>query len=280
MITRKALKAEFEGLLSLKSLVDVYEEVAANRMQRVRGAVLISRQFLDELMGVFARIKKAYRRGSSYSALARNGKTVAVFVSANAGLYGDIVDRIFAKFSEFVRQNNPDVVVIGKLGVKLMADRGLNVLYNYFDFSDEAVETESFTMVMRYLMQFEKIVVFYGRFRSILAQDPETTMVSGDSLESYSGSAQKEVDYLFEPSAREIAKVFEGQILASIFEQTLHESQLAKFASRMLSLDRALDNIDGRLGEMRSAERRLKHKLVNKKQLARLSGVELWGSRL
>jgi len=75
----------------------------------------------------------------------------------------------------------------------------------------------------------------------------------------------------------EIARIFEGEIMASVFEQVLYESQLAKFASRMLSLDRALENVDKRIGEVDQRLRRLKHKITNSRQLSRLSGMTLWG---
>ena len=108
------------------------------------------------------------------------------------------------------------------------------------------------------------------------------TSVSGDAeiavTDVVVGPDGKQIakHYLFEPSFEEIVKVFNGEILASIFEQTLHESQLAKFASRMLALDRSEDNIEKRLVKIRLEEVRLSHRLQNKKQLSTMSGLTLW----
>ena len=256
-------------------------------MQKIRSAVLQSRQFLEGLLEVFKRVKAAYQSGQK-SVLAlrpRNGKTVAVFVSANSGLYGDIVDRTFEIFADFVKKNNPDLVILGKLGTKMMNDRLKGHLYNYYDFSDDKVEMESFEMIMRYLVQFEKILVFYGQFKTILTQDPVATSVSGDSMVAVEqlpigGKIEKEISrqYLFEPSIEKVAQVFESEILASIFEQTLHESQLAKFASRMLALDQSVERIEKRLGKVEVEGRRLQHKIQNKAQLHTISGITLWAN--
>jgi ATP synthase F1 gamma subunit len=286
MITKKQISVETDGLLSLKGLVEVYEEIAAGRMQRIRGAVLQSRQFLEGLLEVFKRVKAAYQKHSlvGISTRPRNGKTVAVFVSANSGLYGDIVDRSFEKFSLFVKDANPEVVILGKLGVKMMSDRLPGRLYNYYDFSDDGVDVESFEMIMRYLVQFERILVFYGQFKTILNQEPVVTSVSGDAVQAQEGvvvdSRGREIvrQYIFEPSVEEIARVFEGQILASIFEQTLHESQLSKFASRMLALDKSVENIEQRLYRIKREGVRLSHKVQNRKQLGTFSGVSLWST--
>lgn len=284
MVSKKQIKTETDGLVSLKNLVEVYEEVAAGRMQKIRGAVLQSRQFLEGLLSVFAKIKAAYVAEQKGQVVTRNmnGRTVAVFISANSRLYGDIVDRTFEKFSDFVKGNKPDVVILGKLGLSMMEDYLPGVLYNYYDFSDEEVDLDSFGLIMRYLLQFEKIIVFYGQFRTILLQEPVATSVSGDAVvveqEVYTGKSGKVVakKFIFEPSVQEIARIFEGEILASLFEQTLHESHLAKYASRMLALDKSIDNIDKRLDKVRLESVKLRHKTMNKKQLSRITGATLW----
>jgi F-type H+-transporting ATPase subunit gamma len=282
MITKREIDLEVDGLMSLRSLVEVYEEVAAGRMQKVRGAVVQSREFLYGLLEVFKRVKEAYRKEVVFEEEWRkkNGKTVAVFISANAGLYGDIVDKTFNMFAKYVTESKPEVVILGKLGIKMMTENLSTTLYNYFDFPDDNVELESFDMVMRYLIQFEKIVVFYGQFKTILTQDPTMTSVSGDVVEARTEEVQadpRKTKFIFEPSAQDISNVFEGEILSSLFEQTLHESQLAKFASRLLALDRSIDNIDTRMKRVHGEAVKIKHKATNRKQLTVISGISLWG---
>ena len=254
-------------------------------MQKVRGAVLQSRQFLEGLLLVFAKVKSAYvnEAGVNASSRTRNGRTVAVFISANSRLYGDIVDRTFQKFSDYVKGNKPDVVILGKLGLSMMEDNLPGVLYNYYRFYlTTRLDLESFGLIMRYLLQFEKILVFYGEFRTILTQEPVVTSVSGDVIEAreeiiVNKSGKKMIRrFIFEPSVTEIARIFEGEILASLFEQTLHESQLSKYASRMLALDKSVENIDKRLGKVKEEGVKLRHKTMNKKQLSRISGFTLW----
>ena len=273
MVNKKRLRDETEGLMGLRSLVEVYEEVAAMRMQKVRGAVLASRQFLDEMLEVFGRVREAYKK-KGFTGLTKNGRTAAVLLSANSGLFGDIVDKTFEKFAGFIQAKECDVVVVGKLGVRMMTDSKISKLYNYYDFPDDNVDLESFALIMRYLLQFEKVVVFYGKFGSILTQNPVMTAVSGENLEVK--TTGEKVEYIFEPSIDEIAKIFEGQIKSSLFEQTLHESQLAKFASRLLNLDKSWENIGRRLEGVGREEARMRRKTRNGKQLATFSGMSLW----
>ncbi len=286
MNTRKAIITESEALLGLRGFAEVYEEVAATRMGKVRKSVVLARDFLGGLMEIFSQVRFNQKQKDSgvltMTTLNQNGRTVVVFISANSGLYGDIIERIFVDFVRFVRENKVDVVVVGKYGLRMMQERLPEVLFNYFDFPDENVDLENLGLIMRYLLQFEKILVFYGKFVNIVTQVSSVANVSGDDLQIPSASWRtksqipKKDLYLFEPSLREVLGVFESEILASIFEQTLHESLLAKFASRMLSLDRAIEGIDKNMLKMKFDLRNLKHKMDNKKQLTRISGMSLW----
>jgi len=135
-------------------------------------------------------------------------------------------------------------------------------------------------LIMRYLLQFERIMVFYGKFSSVLTQNPSMASISGDNLPEVDLATKPQNLYLFEPKLGEILAVFESEILSSIFEQTLHESLLAKFASRLQYLDRSLESIHKRLKRLSYELKQLRHKNDNRKQLARLSGMGLWETTL
>ncbi len=290
---------ENEGLLDLKALVEAYEEIAANQMQKVRQSVLQSREFMDGVTAIFTKVRRSYEKQieklekmgkktiDEFSVLPRNKKTVAVFVSANSGLFGDIVERTFKLFVDYVNENRSkdgnqvDPVIIGKLGLRMINDRKINFLYNYFDFPDDHVDYDSVTMMMRYLLQYEKILVFHGQFKSLVYQEVISTGVSGHELvvkQAQEGKVDEDdrVAYLFEPSLKGVLQTFEGEILSSIFAQAMHESQLAKFASRMFNLDRSMENIENRMKDLTVERRRVDHQISSRKQLGRIAGMTLW----
>jgi len=148
VLTTKVFQDESQSLVGLQGFVEVYQEVAAGRMQKVRQAVLKTRQFLDGLAQIFTEVKLAYVKevgppAGGESKLNKNGQTVAVLLSANAGLYGDIVDRTFDSFIKYSAQTRAQAVIVGKLGLRLIQQRHPEILYNYFDLSDELVDVDS-----------------------------------------------------------------------------------------------------------------------------------------
>lgn len=284
METKRKLEVKSDSLKGLRGFVEVYEEVAASRMQAIRKEVITAREFLEGLGRTFVDVKSNYDKevGAiiAKSRLNRNGKTVAVFISANSGLYGDIINRTWQIFVEYISKNKADAVIVGKLGLRLQQESRPNLLFNYFDFSDVGIDPENLGLAMRYLLQFEKILVFYGKFVSLVIQTPTVTSVSGDDVEKLTAVNSEAIVerrlFLFEPTLEDILGVFESEILASIFEQTVFESQLAKFASRLMNLDGAMQNIDEELERLHLERRKLAHKIEGKKQLGRIAGMRVW----
>jgi F0F1-type ATP synthase gamma subunit len=70
---------------------------------------------------------------------------------------------------------------------------------------------------------------------------------------------------------------FETEIFASLLDQTVSESQLAKYASRILAMNKAHENIDKTIGKLSLDRLKIKHRTENRKQLNRLSSMRFWG---
>ena len=68
---------------------------------------------------------------------------------------------------------------------------------------------------------------------------------------------------------------FETEIFASLFDQVVREGQLAKFASRVMAMNKADGNIIEKLKQLRIEKLKISHKVTNRKQLNSLSGLFL-----
>ncbi len=290
MITPKSLIREIEELGGLGQLVTTYEFIAAAAMRRIRNSVLENRAFHMGLNRIFQEIKRAYeeeirkfvsrrrfRSRMPIPFLRRPRKTAIVFLSANTSLYGDIIAKTFASFMTEVEKKSADIVIIGRIGRTLFDEEKRKEKYTYFDFPDTTIVVENLKAISRYLSQYEKVVVYHGRFKSLISQDAAATSVSGDELES-SGAADEDARYFFEPSLETIVLFFETEIFGSLLEQVFNESRLAKLASRMILLDRASVNVEDALKKMSLERQRLTHRVFNRKQLDLLSGIGLWYS--
>ena len=288
MTNNQTIVSEIDLLGSLHVLVETYETIATSSMRRVRNSVLQNRTYHLGLNSLFQEVKRAYRAEMmiltkrrniplNISAIRHNGKTIFVLLSANTGLYGDIIQKTFALFLESVQNQHGDIVVVGRVGKALFEDSMPGTPYQYFDFPDDKIELENLKAITEHLKEYEKVVAFYGTFKNFIEQVPTHTDVSGDIPEEKTGPVGK-IEYVFEPSIEAVTYFFETEIFASLLEQVFHESRLAKLASRMVLLDRATLNIDTAIQKMSFQRQQVRHRIYNRKQLDQVSGAGLWGS--
>jgi ATP synthase F1 gamma subunit len=290
MITKKILDGEIANLVGLSDMIKAYEEIAAGRIMHSRELVLTNRNFIEELSEIFQEVVASYRRQfdelvksknidgkGEFSFLNKNGKTLFLLVSANTGLYGSLVKRTFDLFVENSKGQSVDKAIIGRLGLSMWQQTKLNDKYYYFDFPDQRVDEEEFKKILDFIVSYEKIIIFYGRFQNLVTQNPTYSDISGNAPQVKENTPKEEQKYLFEPSLEKIMEFFEKQIFASILEQTMRESQLAKIASRITTLDAASENINKRLNLMTSEKIRTTHRQINKKQLETFTSRVLWG---
>jgi len=285
----KKFTEELNTLNNMLNVVETYQEIAAMRMRRVKKSVLNSREFLVDLNNAFKAVTFAYeeylkrvnKTKETGELLGKNGRDVLVLMSANMGLYGDIVRRTFYLFQEDVMKNPPDtdIVIVGKVGLDLYKNSELRFKkHTYFDLSDSGVDPEHLKPLLDLVLQYSQIKVYHGFFKSVLSQVPTQTLVTGEAAnleENY--EKEGNIMFMFEPSVEEVTKYFEHEVLSSVFEQVTFESNLSKFSSRMVSLYSSSDNIKNSLKKVDFAMKKFNHKVFNSKQISRLSSLSMWG---
>jgi len=162
-------------------------------------------------------------------------------------------------------------VVLGRTGRDWLERTFRGKEYDYFELQDDRVDEKMLKDLMEKLLKFEKVVMFHGKFLSLVEQEAVETDLIGKLGELKKD--QPTIKYLYEPSLNEVVRVLKEEILYSMFEQVLWESHLAKFASRIVHLDKALDNIDQRSSQLKQVGRNLANTMTNKKQLNRLAAL-------
>lgn len=288
MRNKNDLKNEIDLVSTLKLITQSYEEISVMRMKKNRESVLQMREFLAGLGDVFFHVKRSHmnyllrlEKKNKQKLEKKDPKTATVFISANTKLYGDIITKVFNLFIADAKKTTNDIIIVGKLGKELFEQEQTGKQYFYFEIPDDDITMEDLKPLVLNLTQYDKINVFYGKFQTILNQEAASSNVTGDEplLQSQvvqNQNGQQDAAFLFEPSVEDIYTFFETQLFTSFLKQTLHESQLARFASRIKAMEEAIQNIDVRMNGLFSDQRKLVRRIDNKKQIEMLSGMALW----
>lgn len=290
MRTSKFIKNELNSVASLNQLISSLEELSAMRYRKTKNNVLTTRSYLDEINFLYKQVKNNYKRVKESSGekfvetkfREPTKGTVYVLLTANGGLFGDVISKNFSNFRNYVTRIPADeVIVVGSVGQKLIefSDLKEKINYSYFPLSDASGDRENLDSILRHCLDFKTIVIFYTKFIEILNQKPMADSVTGDivfeeAISSFeTNQPQFETDFLFEPDIEKVLGLFETQMINTLFEQKILESGLSKFTSRMVALDSASQKTKENLNKLKLDYIKLKHIESNKKANVALSGV-------
>lgn len=272
---------------SFKSLATAYQEISLYKMRLTRASILRNREFLEELSEIFFDVKTTYmdileillrqHHGVKLPAgIKKNGKQIDVLVTANTKLYGSIVGRVFETFYREIQTHDSDLFLIGKIGKDLFDAKHTNRTYAYFEIPDTGTTAQTLEPIISHILPYEKVVMYYGKYVNVITQTPVSAIISGDKPIVENQEQNHVFKFLFEPQLEEILYFFQTQVVASFFNQSVHEGELARHASRITSMEEALKNIEEAIKKLTLLQKKLKMDTMNKKQLQLLSGMSLW----
>lgn len=282
----KQVAEEQAAYRAMKGLVEVYEELSAQKMQEVRQGILESREYFAGLSELSAEV------GADLSQVdqAERVGQAAVLLSSDEGLYGDIGDKVFFAFVKYLKENPAaEPYVLGKTGMEMMESYGGKVGYRMISGvggsagsasqqvggSAGSASSGSATVGMEVLTKYKEVRVFYGEFESIATQTANSRAMSAAELpgQDEKGEWSVQTKYLYEPSLSTIARKFGEEIFAGVWDQTVREGELAQHASRLMHLDSAMTGIDKKLVVVGKQKGRIKKRISGKKQGTQYGGI-------
>lgn len=279
------MQEEFWELTALKGLTETYEDVAVTKMQEIRSAVLSTRQFLTGVSEIYSLAKAAYlaqvlsitnrrERKAQIQFMHKNDKTVVVFISGNHSLLGSVIFASYKVFLELCRKIECDKLILGNIGRYLASAQRPSLNFSYYPLEDFKLVDSQISPIINFINAYEKVFVVYPRFESVLVQVPQIDDLSGGITVEQSVVGKRR--YSFEPSAKEVMRYFENQIIGTLFRQKILESMLAKYSSRLTIMDTATQTIGKYIEQNRQKSILEARRTQNRKLLDSFAGVSLW----
>lgn len=281
-MTSKEIETQITNLESTLEVAEVYQQVAAMRMRKIKTSVMKSRDFYNALLEIYAETQNCYLNSKSTGKKAvpsfkrkHNGKTVMVLISANTGLYGNVIKEAYEQFIRDQKNLKCDLVVIGRVGRIWTQVLNFGDRCKYFELGDgvENIETEIMP-IYNYVSKYKEVVMYHGIFKNITQQPVKITHISQE-IETNNKESGREF-FLFEPTIDKVLETFGKQLMYSFFDQEVYEASLAKFGARMMNLDTATQNISKKLASTKLSSIKVKHRKQNKRQIEAMSGMTLW----
>jgi F-type H+-transporting ATPase subunit gamma len=224
---------------SLKQVSQAYGEIASVKLRKIRAQVVQNRQFFNEIADVY-KIVKIYAAHSNVN-IAKPKQTVSVLLTSNQGFYGGIDDELSRYFIQVTHSLITDRVIIGKSAREYLSDLNYNKDFRSLELKQDLPTTEELITIMHHLGEYKQVLVFFPKLTSILVQKPTVADITQSNiLQNRPSVSQVVLDYvIFEPELTRIMLFFDNQIISLLLQQAFFEAELARTASRLLSMDQA-----------------------------------------
>jgi len=272
----KKIKEDLKAVSNIETITRTYQEIANLRMNEIRQKVLNNREFIEELSQVYTLAKKAYlvllKKEKPFIKPKR--ERVVVFLSGNERFYGTLFSDIWRELLNYLAKNKADLAVVGRMGKYLAERSGFGHKMFYFELNDDKPEKNRLRGIIDFIKNYEEIIIFHGRFQTILSQKVVQSNISGGvTLEE---ELEEVKSYLFEPSPEAVLEFFETELLSAFFNQTILEHRLSKYAARMVAMYQATENAKKRERKLKIEQKKIERQLLNRKQIELFSGSQLW----
>lgn len=272
-------------ITTVEDLTGVFESIASTQVAKVKGKVELSKQFFQLLWKRYTSLRIDPSSRITNRDLGDGSDKVAfIIISAEAGLSGDIDQRLIEAMLQNYDPKTTDIVVLGTHGATQLRQRGIPFIRFY-----KVPETDRYidvSPVINAVKNYSSIIVYYEEYVSLGQQDIKTIDLIS-SMREMSADAEEDAmtaeDTIFEPSLDLIADEMEVTMMTLALSQTILESGLAQAASRFNAMAVAKKRAGEMIGDYKmeyhrakrsESDRRLREVMVSikkKKQHARAS---------
>lgn len=275
-----AIEKDANEIHTVQDLTGVFESLASTQVAKVKHKVELSKDFFQLLWSRYSSLRvDPNSRITSRTLGDGSEKKVFVVISAEAGLSGDIDQRLVGTMEQDYDPATTDIVVLGSHGATQLRQR--NIPYVRFFQVPETDHYIDVSPVIRAVRDYAKIVVYYEEYVSLGVQNIKSIDLIS-SVREMSEDAEEDVmtsrDTIFEPSLDEIADQMEVTMMTLALSQTILESSLAQAASRFNAMAVAKKRAGELLGDYTmefhrakrsESDRRLREVLISLKKKKR-----------
>ena len=252
MATLRDIKNRIKGVQNTQQITKAMKMVAAAKLRRAQDKVINARPYARKISELFTHLVTEEDLNNPFI-FERDAKNIAlVVVTADRGLCGAFNTNIIKEATGFIEDNSQttaiNVYCIGKKGFDYFNKRDYDVadkrtgLFSTLEYSSALDITNE--LIRMYLdSTFDKIIVIYNEFKSIIQQKIVVEQFLPIPISKKTNDEKKkEPYYIFEPDQKSIFEYLLPKHLKAQMWRILLESNAAEFGARMTAMDNATTN--------------------------------------
>lgn len=288
MANLKEIRGRITSVNSTKQITSAMKMVSAAKLKRAQDAIVQMRPYAEKLQEILGNLSASLDVSEGiYSAPREVKNVVIVAITSNRGLCGAFNNNVIKRTNTLIQEykgKNVSVLSIGKKASEFYKNteynikasdfpKHLNGVYDNLNFSNVSKIAEN---IMRHYVDrsVDKVILVYNKFKNAAVQEliaeQFLPVVPNTGAEQKSAS----VEYIFEPSKKEIVEDLIPKSLKIQFYKAVLDSFASEHGARMTAMHKATDNATELVKELRITYNKARQAAITNEILEIVAGAE------
>lgn len=283
----KEVKQRITSVTSTQQITKAMKMVAAAKLRKAQDKIIKMRPYSQKLTAILDDVVSSM--GGELDIVYGDQRPVQnvliVAMTSDKGLCGAFNANVI-KASNYLVENkykdvNLTVLPLGKKALESFRKRNFQLIPQFSEiFMD--VNYDSVRMISEYVMdafvakKFDKVVLVYNHFKNVATQEvvaEQFLPMGGDVVANSSSEEKAESDYILEPSKEYVIDELVPKALKTQFYKAVLESNASEHGARMTSMDKATENANDLLKELKLQYNRTRQAAITNEILEIVAGA-------
>ena len=286
MATLRDIKRRIKGVQNTQQITKAMKMVAAAKLRRAQENILNARPYARKISTMLSHlVTEDDIINNPYIAAKEANKVAVIVVTADRGLCGAFNTNIIKETGRYLTEElkneivNASVFCVGKKGFDFFSKSNYNLsgksvgIFNTLEYvSALSISKEIIGMYLNGM--FDKIVVIYNEFKSIIQQKIVIEQfLPVPILKDNSEEGKLKPNYIYEPDQKSIFNYLLPKHLKAQIWRILLESNAAELGARMTAMDNATTNAQELIRTLQIKYNKERQAAITKEILEIVSGA-------
>jgi F-type H+-transporting ATPase subunit gamma len=286
MANLKEVKQRITSVSSTQQITKAMKMVAAAKLRRAQDRIIKMRPYSQKLTSILDEVVSAMggELEIAYAEQRPVQNVLLVAMTSDKGLCGAFNSNIMKAAVSLVnnefKDKNVTVLTLGKKAFEFFTRRNYSTKTDFYEVFtdvkyDEVRSIAEFAMNGFLSKQFDRVVLVYNHFRNVATQDitVEQFLPMGGVADLTSKKVTSNTDYILEPSKEYVIRDLVPTALKTQFYKAVLDSNASEHGARMTSMDKATENANELLKELKLMYNRNRQAAITNEILEIVAGA-------
>ncbi len=289
MANLKEIRSRITSVNSTRQITSAMKMVSAAKLKKAQDAIIQMRPYAEKLREILGNLSGSLDASEGiYSAPREEKNVLIVAITSNRGLCGAFNNNVIKRVNYLLaahHSSRTSVISVGKKASEFFrapefspnADTNLpvqkNELFDQLNFTNVAPLAE---LVMQAYTEgkVDKVILVYNKFKNTAVQEVVAEQFLPVVPTETTGEKSTQIDYIFEPSKKEIVEDLIPKSLKIQFYKALLDSFASEHGARMTAMHKATDNASDLLRDLRITYNKARQTAITNEILEIVGGAE------